>query len=388
MPVSHRNAGLDLLRCCAILPVIAYHTPIRALPLEQWGYIGVEIFFALSGFLVAQMLVERFDGVRTSAALAAFLVNRWMRTLPLYYLFLALTIWATLNLAAINPQHAPLMGGFERLPDVTPYFVFAQNLWDGGRAANANWFGVSWTLTLEEWFYLLFAVVMFAFRHKPVVRSMTVLALGLVAAALMARTWRHLDPGPGDFEDLFRRPVLFRLDALCYGTLTYVLMLRYPAAIKAWRAALALAGIAVLVPVLLNHPLPGHTGVFGHVLFWTLAPVSICLMVPAFYHAEITSPAVASVAAFVSTRTYALYLSHLLVALVFAARIAEITAWTVLPLLALELGVADLIYRTLERPLLRCRPASALAWTTGPARMPHGRRAAAEFARSTATAGA
>lgn len=85
----HRNVGLDILRCCAILPVVVYHTSLPWAPLEQWGFIGVEVFFALSGFLIAQMIAERFDGIGSANALLRFLVNRWMRTLPLYFLALA-----------------------------------------------------------------------------------------------------------------------------------------------------------------------------------------------------------------------------------------------------------------------------------------------------------
>jgi peptidoglycan/LPS O-acetylase OafA/YrhL len=239
--------------------------------------------------------------------------------------------------------------------------MMTQNLWTGGVAVNHNWFGVSWTLTLEEWFYVLLPTLLLAGRHwgwrfEPLLVR---IALVVIAGSLAARYGRHLHGGIADFEEMFRRPVLFRLDALCYGALAYLAMTRFAAEAATYRAQLAVVGIVGLWIVLANHPVAGQTGLFVHVFYWTVAPVSVCFLLPVCYHAEVESKAIARMAQFISTRTYALYLSHMLVAVLFAACITEITVATALPLLLLDLVVADLLYRGIERPILRLRPASA-----------------------------
>lgn len=138
-------------------------------------------------------------------------------------------------------------------------------------------------------------------------------------------------------------------------------MTRFAAEAAKYRAHLAVVGIGGLWAVLANHPIAGQTGLFAHVFYWTVAPVSVCLLLPVFYDAEVRSAGLWRVAKFVSTRTYALYLSHMPVAVGFAAYAADITPATVLPLLAVQLATADLIYRLVERPILRLRPQSVAA---------------------------
>jgi peptidoglycan/LPS O-acetylase OafA/YrhL len=354
-----RNVGLDVLRCCAILPVVVYHMGLPWAPLEQWGFIGVEVFFALSGFLIAQMIAERFDGIRTADALASFLVNRWMRTLPLYFLALLAYVWVTKTVVVGAGAGAISVAEFARLPALGPYLTLTQNVWTGGVEANGNWFSVSWTLALEEWFYVLLPLLLLAGQRCgwTFERMLVRVALVLIVGSIAARLSRHLQGNIADFDDLFRRAVLFRLDALCYGALAYVAMTRFAVEAAKYRAHLAAIGIVGLWLALAHHPVAGQTGLFAHVFYWAVAPASVCFVLPAFYHAEVRSAVVARAAQFVSTRTYALYLSHMLVAVGFAAYVADITPATALALLACDLVIADVVYRLIERPLLRLRPA-------------------------------
>jgi peptidoglycan/LPS O-acetylase OafA/YrhL len=238
---------------------------------------------------------------------------------------------------------------------------------------------VSWSLAVEEWFYVLLPLLLLAgcrlgLKFMPLLAGISV---AIIIASLAARLGAHWVLGDYDY-DFFRRAVVFRLDALCYGTLTYVAFVRFRALAQKYRVHLAAASIALLWLVLANHPDAPETGIFFHVFYYTLAPLLACLALPMFYHAEVQSPMVARVAAFVSTRTYALYLSHMLVALLFARFIAEISVLTLPLLLAADLAVADVLYRCFERPILRLRPTSAagtqlardaktaLSWNAGP----------------------
>ncbi len=361
MQTPRRLPGLDLLRCFAIFPVIAYHTPLVSPHLERLGFLGVEIFFALSGFLILQMIVERFDGVATRRAFGAFMVNRWLRTVPLYLVMLGLYALVTIFYDRINPQGIPVVGAFDRLPDIAPYLFFSQNLLTGGDAWNHGWYGISWSLSVEEWFYVLFPATLLLFRRVPLLRLVLIFSVGMIALMVALRAHRYLGNGPLHFDDMFRRAVFLRLDAFCYGALVYLAMRVAPDWIRAQRLMLFLAG-ALLIALCYGHaPAPCRYDYFMAVLFLALVPAGFSLMIPAFYHLDIPGPAVQSALTFVSTRTYSLYLWHLLVGLWFTVTIAPITVATLVPLLALNLVVADLSYRLIERPFLRLRPNTAAA---------------------------
>src|SRR4051812_16745655 len=89
-----RNFSLDLLRAAAILGVTCFHS--EALPgLPVWlrqvflrGYTGVDLFFVLSGYLIAGQLFSTPADERPATTLGQFWVRRWTRTFPLYFLVL------------------------------------------------------------------------------------------------------------------------------------------------------------------------------------------------------------------------------------------------------------------------------------------------------------
>src|SRR5665213_4546792 len=90
-----RVLGLDVARSGAIGLVVLAH---YSLALRQWfnsdpliyglGYFGVELFFALSGFLIGGIVIRSVLGRRDPGAVPAFWLRRWMRTIPAYYLVL------------------------------------------------------------------------------------------------------------------------------------------------------------------------------------------------------------------------------------------------------------------------------------------------------------
>ena len=351
-----RTIGLDILRCCAILPVLIYHTPLSHAALEQFGFIGVEIFFSLSGFLVMQMIVERFDRMRTADAFVSFLLNRWMRTFPLYFLFVGIHIWISTSIGRLDPGGWRVPESFSVLPDVRPFLTFTQNLLDGGKAWNHGWFGVSWSLSVEEWFYLLVPGLFLVFRKCDFARSAVRILLFVIVASLAARTARFLSTGAGDFDDLFRRVALLRLDAFCYGGLVFFAMASMPGLMKSLAKPLAYIGSMGLLFAFAQGPEPGPLTLFGCVLYFALAPASVAVMIPFFVHMKIGTRWLAVVATFVSVRTYALYLCHMPVMLGFVLATGPFTLGSLPMLLVVHLLVADLLYRLIERPILAMRP--------------------------------
>ena len=340
----NRNPGLDLLRAIAIGFVLVYHLPF-ADRVQALGVFGVEIFLTLSGFLVAGMIFERFGGIRESVELKSFLVNRWLRTLPLYYLTLVatavLTIWLGQDLPA----------------DVGVFFVFMQNVTQGGQAAHDSWFGASWSLALEEWFYLLLPLTLWVSRGQSPGRTIIALTIVLAAMALGGRTYRFLTETVFDFDDMYRRTLIFRLDTFCWGMLVYLALRRWEVEVVRHRLALFIAGIAIIVLTMFAASSPDYGRPFQAIAMLTTISIGTALFIPFFRGLEITGSAPRMLFYVLSTRTYALYLTHGLVYGMIARHLDTGSIATSVLMLATSLLVADLVYRYIERPILALRNA-------------------------------
>ncbi|MGO1121050.1 acyltransferase family protein [Rhodovibrionaceae bacterium A322] len=151
-----RHAGMDHLRASAILLVLFFHyrayygipASLDVLPLKvisSFGWVGVDLFFVLSGFLIAGKL---FEDARTSGRvrIGPFCLNRVFRILPAYF--------AALALYYLGPGLAEGRG----LQPLWRFLTFTQNL---HMDLYANSFSHSWSLAVEEHFYLLFPLLLF-----------------------------------------------------------------------------------------------------------------------------------------------------------------------------------------------------------------------------------
>ena len=161
-----RNFVLDCFRALAIMLVFTGHTinslgsPEILAPL-QFGGTGVDLFFVLSGWLIGNQLFKeqsKFGNIDISR----FWIRRWMRTLPAYYAVLAVTI----------AQQYLTKNNFE-FP--WSHLFFTQNY-----NSDLNLFYVSWSLSVEEQFYLFIApllVVGFRLGHKVQVTALFIFLL-------------------------------------------------------------------------------------------------------------------------------------------------------------------------------------------------------------------
>ncbi|WP_051388646.1 acyltransferase family protein [Arthrobacter sp. 35W] len=139
--------ALDGLRAVSILLVLVFHTHDRLWdPLN--GYLGVTIFFVISGFLITTLLLreEERDG---RASIWRFYVRRAFRIFPLYYLSLIAVSVLVLGFGmGSHPENYP-----GRLPLLATY---------NGEFAGSGTFSHSWSLGIEEKFYLVWPFLGFA----------------------------------------------------------------------------------------------------------------------------------------------------------------------------------------------------------------------------------
>ncbi len=231
-PNRNKIYGLDLIRACAIAMVLYSHCQISLRALGHGKRLpgifdGVELFFVLSGFLIGGLLIEIAELEPSPRAWLRFMMRRWMRTLPAYFVVLIVLLLAW-----------PPAGN--RITYAATYATLTQNLaWP---MPVDNWFGVSWSLTVEEWFYLLFSAI-FMLAARAFGRRGQWLAIAIfLLVPLLARLAVPVSL-PWDIH--VRKIVVFRLDAIAYGVVLARLLVERSALFRFWRLSLA-AGLSLL----------------------------------------------------------------------------------------------------------------------------------------------
>jgi peptidoglycan/LPS O-acetylase OafA/YrhL len=302
------------------------------------GDLGVELFFALSGFLIGRILLDIADRDPSWRNLRVFLVRRWMRTLPLYWLWLIV-------IALAYPPAAHLGAYLLRFGTLT------QNL--DRPMTNDFWYAVSWSLTIEEWFYILFGVgVILATRliRRPWAFWIPLLVLLTVPAAL-----RLCVPGFADWSNGLNKVVPFRLDEIGYGVVAAWLYTR-----RSWifrhPCLPLLAGLALVAAMWLG---PVQSPLY-QALRYNVTVVGCALCLPAAIRVRNLPPPLAAAARTLSRQSYALYLVHLTLLVDLAQGLwwrhrisapAAVALAVVLPFV-----VAELASRWIEQPIMRRRP--------------------------------
>jgi peptidoglycan/LPS O-acetylase OafA/YrhL len=223
---STRQAGLDAIRGVAILLVVAYHymgalppgTPVNLLSramvrVSALGWSGVDLFFVLSGFLIGGILI---DNRGSSTYFTTFYGRRFMRIVPLYALSLA--AFAILFLYS-DWQSRHLNGLMELGISPWSYVFFMQNFVIAGlgRWPGPGWLGVTWSLAVEEQFYLVLPALI---RYLPKAK-LPYLCIGAVVLAPIIRI-ALLAANP---QNIIASHILFpcRMDSLFLGVLCAVI---------------------------------------------------------------------------------------------------------------------------------------------------------------------
>lgn len=236
---GQRQHGLDTLRALAIVVVMVFHLqtylPEFLEPVGRVGWMGVDIFFVLSGFLIGSQLLKPYlRGQKLS--LADFYRRRAFRILPAYLLMVLLyfTVPAWRESPGISP---PWM-----------FLTFTQNFFIDYSVHQA--FSFAWSLCVEEHFYLVLPLLVLLLMKRPSFRR-TVALLAAVALAGMAargyvlfhilRPLSNTDDGFGlAYLERIYYPTYMRLDGLLVGVSLALVKTFRPH----WWAALAARGHA------------------------------------------------------------------------------------------------------------------------------------------------
>lgn len=264
---ARRNEWLDLCRALAILLVLLSHGRVFLRHLMPWaeyfrfgGFLGVELFFALSGFLIGGILI-RLSREGGTHWLRGFYARRWFRTLPNYYLFLLINIllvwWGT------RPGELDVLW---------KYPIFIQNLF----GPHPLFFAEAWSLAVEEVFYLLFPALFLLVGRLlglPPIRSILVVAVAVIVASLLARLL--VANSIESWDEGIKKVVFLRFDTLMFGVLLAWVYHQHPRWLKEPGLAIGMSLVFVASAIyfaltpdeVLNHSF------FAKTLYLSLVPI-------------------------------------------------------------------------------------------------------------------
>ena len=205
-----RQPGLDLLRSLAIIVVVIYHAGIMGFPLpgqvHRWGWIGVDLFFLLSGYLIGgQLLAPLAKG--HPIGLRRFFARRAFRIMPAYFIALAIYF---------------LLPAWREYPDMAQplwkFLLSVQNIGLHGGTA----FSHAWSLAVEDQFYLVLPFILLVLNRRT--RGAFVVAGSILIGGILLRTflaYQHPAEIGGvafrDYQAWIYYPTWTRLDPLVLG---------------------------------------------------------------------------------------------------------------------------------------------------------------------------
>lgn len=206
---KENNHWLDLCRAIAILMVLLSHGRGYLIPiwgpfngLKFGGFLGVELFFALSGFLIGRIIIKKsIHGDGSLSWIPSFWFRRWARTYPIYIIFLLL------NLTLLSEVRVA------QIDNIWPFFVFTQSL----TSPHPSFFGEAWSLAIEELFYLitpiLYATIYFFI--KDLKKSFLLCLILMITLPAIYRVYLATQTS-FSFNDI-RTISLAQLDSIMYG---------------------------------------------------------------------------------------------------------------------------------------------------------------------------
>ena len=355
---KNRVFGLDLLRALAILTVLFGHgnliikdvaPALASIPLPN----GVEIFFVLSGFLIGQIIFKQVGQGQFSSwgDLTRFWRFRWFRTLPNYFLVLVLNIglaYFELTRYSIG-QHS------------WKFWVFLQNFaWPF-----YGFYTESWSLAIEEWFYILFPLILMVTLWLAKGSQEKWLSLAVILVFILLPVWLKFQfassyefESASDWAKNMRRVVVYRLDSIMFGVIFAWLAHYYQTIFKRYKVHLLILGLLLNVG---NRMYNMHfETVFSQATFLVFQGISMAMVLPFFAHWQGAKGWLAKFITYVSVVSYAMYVVHFSLVLYPMARFidfgADALTWVYFAgFFIATFFLSHLLYKCYEKPMTDLR---------------------------------
>jgi len=351
-----RQPGLDLLRALAIIVVVIYHAALFGFKLpgrvDRFGWIGVDLFFVLSGYLIGgQLLTPLARDQRIN--LGRFFARRALRIMPAYFVVLAIYF---------------LLPSWREYPDMAQplwkFLLSVQNIALHGGTA----FSHAWSLAVEDQFYLCLPFILLLANRWA--RAAIIIPCVIVFGGILLRTllaWQHPAEISGvsfrDFQAWIYYPTWTRLDPLVFGVvLAAIEKFRPPwwkrltnCAIWLWLPALALISFGLWLGE--GDYLMVSAAIWQFPLVALgMAALLVCALSPRLPLRHVAIPG----AAFIASIAYSAYLIQKLVIHLVGQFCSshDIALTSTSALIGAELCVylaATILFLTVERPFLQLR---------------------------------
>lgn len=388
-PIVPYVPGLDGLRALAVIAVIVYHAN------KQWlggGFLGVEVFFVISGYLITLLLIAERERTGT-VSFGQFWFRRARRLLPaLFIMLIALITYV----AFFERDYLGTLRG-----DVIAGISYVANwfqIWTGSSYTSSSEFAPLrhlWSLAVEEQFYIVWPVLMFVLLRRVRGRAIAIFGGIFLLAAIAISVYTAVMYVPGNLSDASQTMSLFgrevqRTDFLYLGTLSRSSGLLLGAALATmWQPwairrgaagknanALDLAGVAALAALVFmcvqfkDVVLVEDVGSQGYDLLYQggFALVGVATLIAI---ATVTHPRSrlgryvlgSTVLVWIGRRSYGLYLYHWVIFQIYRQDTKQLGTPLGLAefvcLVALSLALSEVSYRFIETPI---RKGQLSAW--------------------------
>jgi peptidoglycan/LPS O-acetylase OafA/YrhL len=322
-----RFPALDGLRGVAALMVITYHFGGHE---YSWlsGWTGIQIFFVLSGFLITSLAL-REESAKGRISIRNFWIRRIFRILPAYLAVLLAMIFTTYHRAGSD---------WILLRDALPHYWTFTNEFAN---PDAPWM-LSWTLGIEQKFYLLWPVIAFSF---VLVARARLMIIGLLGGALTvaAVAWAQTPASPASYVSIL---VGCGLAVLMHTTSGFSAL--KPLMTPVGRTIIFIAFLVAQLLVARSYALVGELATVGYV-------VVVAALLPGLVTNGLAASALSTKPLrWAGARSYSLYLCQVLAAWIVYALLPNLSPTAmVIATMAVGLMVADLVYRSVESPMIK-----------------------------------
>ena len=291
---------------------------------EYYSFIFVEIFFVLSGFVLSNQLVKIHNNKKN---LKVFYYRRWLRTIPLY--FVALIFYTAIS----NNFNFDFFKFLFFLQKMLPNF------------ADKDYFMVAWSLSIEEFFYLIFPIYLIIFNKKEPYKLTMYFIIFLIAAKILSHDYLS--------NDFLRTGTILRLDSIAFG---FLLSFYYLKIINFKKSIILFASVLIFIFINYQKSFFTNSSIFT-VYFIILSQSLSVFIVLLFYNLEtlIKNNYYKSICNILATQTYSVYLFHLII-MHFLIMIDNVFINNLFVYIFILFISSTIIFKYFEKPILKLRP--------------------------------
>ncbi|HVY98372.1 MAG TPA: acyltransferase family protein [Dongiaceae bacterium] len=339
------RTDIDGLRAMAVVPVIILHAGLGSIygyHLATGGYVGVDVFFVISGFLISRIIYNDIDRGRYS--FVDFYTRRIKRIFPALFVVYAFCLLASAMFS--------VAGEAAEVRTSTLYSIFSvANIYFSTQAGyfdSAMWSNPllhMWSLSVEEQFYVLFPIIIYCVRHLSKSRRLIVLSVLTVVSLAYSQILTTTNPDVGYYS------ILSRAWELSIGSILSILP--NPNLSRVVREALGWLGVGGIVFAVTGYdnitPFPG------------LAALVPCLGAAAIIYAGAAGPTfLGSLLSFAPIRftgliSYSLYLWHWPILVFYRLNFSGKKDLYLVAVLCLLFLISALSWRFVEQPFRQIR---------------------------------